>query len=209
MEHGCDDEHEDGAVQGALVDDGEVVQQRTITHGQGDQGAHGGGVREIHPHRGLPLRQLYCLLLLLLLDEGHELLIAVHVDHGGGGGHDDAGQEVEQHADRGVEQQRLVLVEHVLGPHHVHLVHDRHRGERHQVLDPIAHQLDREEEGDALVGLPEDAGVPHGEDEERQGVVDVLCGAGMPQCLGLEKLPDLVCGMTHHRGLGHTLQWET
>ena len=207
MEHGGDHEHEDGAVQGALVDDGEVVQQGPIAHGQGDQGAHSGGVREVHPHRGLPLRQLDRLLLLLLLDEGHELLVSVHVDHGGGGGHDDAGQQVEQHADRGVEEEGLVLVEHVLGPHHVHLVHDRHRGERDQVLNTVADQL--EEEGDPLVGLPEDAGVPHGEDEERQGVVDVLGGAGMPQGFGLEKLPDLIRRVTHHRGLGHTLQWET
>ena len=206
MEDRGDDEHEDGAVKGSLVDDREVVEQGPVTHGQGDQGAHGGCVREVHPHRGLPLRQLDGLLLLLLLDEGHELLVAVHVDHGGGGCHDDAGQEVEKHADGGVEEQGLVLVEHVLGAHHVHLVHDGHRGECHQVLDPVAHKLDREEERDALVGLPEDAGVPHGEDEERQGVVDVLSGAGIPHWLGLEKLPDLVSRVTHHRGLGHTLQ---
>ena len=62
-----------------------------------------------------------CLLLPLLADEGHELLVAVHVDDGGGRGDDDGGEQVEEHRDRGVQQEGLVLVQHVLGPDHVHL----------------------------------------------------------------------------------------
>ena len=87
------------------------------------------------------LRQLDCLLLLLLLNEGHELLVSVHVDHGGGGRHDDAGQEVEQHRDGSVQQEWLVLVEDILGSDHLDFVHDGHGGEGHQVLDPVTDQL--------------------------------------------------------------------
>ena len=56
------------------------------------------------------ISKLDYLLLPLLCEEGHELLVAVHVDDGGGGGHDDAGEEIEQHGDWGVQQERLVFV---------------------------------------------------------------------------------------------------
>ena len=92
--------------------------------------------------------------------EGHELLVAVHVDDGGGGRDDDAGEQVEQHGDGGVEEEGLVLVEHILRSDHVHLVHDGHGREGHQVLQPVANELYGEEEGDRLVCLPEDCRIP-------------------------------------------------
>ena len=61
------------------------------------------------------------LLLPLLREEGHELLVAVHVDDGGGGGDDDAGEEVEQHRDWGIQQERLVFVQNILWADHVYL----------------------------------------------------------------------------------------
>ena len=163
-----------------LVNDGEVVEQGPVADGEGDEGAHGGGVREVHPDRGLALGQHDGLLLLLLLDEGHELLVSVHVDHGGGGRHDDAGQEVEQHRDGSVQQEWLVLVEDILGSDHLDFVHDGHGGEGHEVLHPVAHELHREQEGDPLVGLPEDGWVSHREHQQGQRVVEVLGGAGVP-----------------------------
>ena len=42
----------------------------------------------------------------------------------------------------------------------MHLVHDGHGREGHEVLESIANKLDREEEGDCLVGLPENRRVP-------------------------------------------------
>jgi hypothetical protein len=36
-----------------------------------------------------------------------------------------------------------------------YLVHDGHGGEGHEVLDGVAHQLQREQEGERLVRLPE------------------------------------------------------
>lgn len=72
---------------------------------------------EIH----MLMSQFSYLLLSLLREEGHELLVAVHVDDRGGGRDDDAGEEVEQHRDRGVQQERLILVQHILWPNHVHL----------------------------------------------------------------------------------------
>ena len=113
-------------------------------------------MREIHPDRGLALRQDYRLLLLLLLDERHELLVSVHVDDGGGGRHNDAGEEVEEHGDWSVQKQGFIFVQNILWSHHMNLVHDRHGGEGHQVLDTVANQLDGEQERDSFVCFPED-----------------------------------------------------
>jgi len=41
-----------------------------------------------------------------------------------------------------------------------YLVHDGHGGEGHEVLDGVAHQLQREQEGERLVRLPEHRRVP-------------------------------------------------
>ena len=72
VEHRGDHEHQHGAVEGALVDDGKVVEEWPVADGQGDEGAHGGGVGEVHPEAGLPLCQLDGLLLPLLGGAGGE-----------------------------------------------------------------------------------------------------------------------------------------
>ena len=45
------------SIQRAFVNDGEVVEQWSIAHRQGNQSAHGGSVGEIHPHRSLAFGQ--------------------------------------------------------------------------------------------------------------------------------------------------------
>ncbi len=42
----------------------------------------------------------------------------------------------------------------------VYLVHDGHGGEGHEVLEGVPHQLQREQEGERLVRLPEHRRVP-------------------------------------------------
>ena len=51
----------------------------------------------------------------------------------------------------------------------MHLVHDGHGREGHEVLESIANKLDREEEGDCLVGLPENRRVPEISQLSRKG----------------------------------------
>ena len=42
----------------------------------------------------------------------------------------------------------------------LYLIHDRHGGEGHEVLEGVAHQLQGEEEGKRLVRLPEHRWIP-------------------------------------------------
>ena len=69
-----------------LVDEGEVVEQRGVADGERDEDAHGGAVGEVRPEGGA--RQDDGVLLALALHEGHELVVAVHVDHARRGAHD-------------------------------------------------------------------------------------------------------------------------
>ena len=69
-----------------LVDEGEVVEEGGVAHGQRDEHAHGRAVGEVRPERSS--RQDDRVLLALALDERHELVVAVHVDHARRGGHD-------------------------------------------------------------------------------------------------------------------------
>ena len=94
MQNGSDHKDQDCSVQRSLVDYREVVEKRAVAHRQRYESTHGSCVGEVEPQRGLPLGQQDCLLLPLCLKEGHKLLVSVHVDDGGGGRHDHAGEQV-------------------------------------------------------------------------------------------------------------------
>ena len=66
VKHGGNDKDQDGAVEGAFVDDGEVIEQGSVADSEGDQRAHGRRVREVHPQGGLALGKLDCLLYIII-----------------------------------------------------------------------------------------------------------------------------------------------
>ena len=68
-------------------------------------------------------------------------------------------------------------------------------------LDAVGKELEREEKGEALVGVPEDRRVPDGKDQQGQGVVDELGRAGPPVVLCCQVGSDLSCRVVEG-GLG-------
>ena len=95
VEDGADDAGQDRAVEAALVDQGVVVQQGAVADRQRDQDAHGGAVGEVGPEAGLAFPQDDVVLVPLVRDEGHELLVTVHVEDARGRGDYDAAEAVE------------------------------------------------------------------------------------------------------------------
>ena len=105
----------------------------------------------------------------------------------------------------------------------MHLVHDWDGREGHEVLEPVPNELDREKEGDRLVGLPENRRVPEisplstvgeqgdkweipdSKDEQSESIVDVLRRAGVPGGVRLEELANLL-GRVRDRWGGRALR---
>lgn len=186
-----------GPVQRTLVNESEVVKQRSVAHGQRDEGAHGRTVRKMSPESAATsvIPQHNIPLFPLLGDETSEFVIAVHVQHARRGRHDDGREDVEQHADRRVEKKRLVFVQHVLRTQQLDFVHDGNRPDRDQVLDGVRYQLEREYEGEAFVSVPKDRRVTDRVDQKSQAVVDEFRGDRPPGLLLLQVISDLRRGV--------------
>ncbi len=83
----------------------------------------------------------------------------------------------------------------ILGAQHLDLVHDADPAEGEDVLDAVGQQGEAEQEGEALVGVPEHGRVADAVHEEGQAVVDEFRRAWPPCILGLKVLSDLGGGV--------------
>ncbi len=73
-----------------------------------------------------------------------------------------------------VEEEGETLVDDLVRAEDMELVEERECGEGDEAVETVDEELEAEEDGEGLVRVPEDVGVPQGEDKDGEGVVEKL-----------------------------------